>query len=182
MLGTLLLLTTPGQWRALLENPALIPDAVEELLRAAPFGDSVGGIPRYARADLKIDGVAIQAGDLMLLDIGSANHDPSIFSDPDRADITRKHAAHLTFGHGAHYCIGAPLARIELKTVFAQMIPRFPSMHLAVDAATLTTRDVICSPVGSSNFPCRGEPRSRIAIAAQHDACRPNWFSISGPR
>ena len=64
-----------------------------------------------------------------------------MFSDPDHADIFRKHAAHLTFGHGGHYCIGAPLARIELKTVFAQMIPRFPSMHLAVDAATLTMRD-----------------------------------------
>ncbi|HXA11578.1 MAG TPA: cytochrome P450 [Mycobacterium sp.] len=139
-LGTLLLLTTPGQWRALLENPALIPDAAEELLRAAAFGGDVGGIPRYARTDLKIDGVAIQAGDLVLLDIEGANHDPAVFSDPDRADITRKHAGHLTFGHGAHYCIGAPLARIELNTVFAQMIPRFPSMHLAVDATTLTTR------------------------------------------
>jgi pentalenolactone synthase len=139
-LGTLLLLTTPGQWRALLDNSALIPDAVEELLRAAAFGGDVGGIPRYARMDFQIDGVAIQAGDLVLLDIESANHDPSMFSDPDRADIARTHAAHLTFGHGAHYCIGAPLARIELKTVFAQMIPRFPSMHVAVDAATLTMR------------------------------------------
>ena len=139
-LGTLLLLTTPGQWRALLDDPALIPDAVEELLRAAAFGGDVGGIPRYARTDLNIDGVAIRAGDLVLLDIEGANHDPKVFSDPDRVDITRKHAAHLTFGHGAHYCIGAPLARIELNTVFAQMIPRFPSMHLAVDAATLTTR------------------------------------------
>src|ERR1700736_1184568 len=115
--------------------------AVEELLRAAPFGGGVGGIPRYARTDLEIDGVAIQSGDLLLLDIGSANHDPSMFSNPDRADISRKHAAHLTFGHGAHYCIGAPLARIELKTVFAQMIPRFPSMSLAVHAATLTMRE-----------------------------------------
>jgi len=140
-LGTLLLLTTSGQWRALLDNPALIPDAVEELLRAAAFGGDVGGIPRYARTDLKIDGVAIRAGDLVLLDIEGANHDPAVFSDPDHVDITRKHAAHLTFGHGAHYCIGAPLARIELNTVFAQMIPRFPSMHLAVDAATLTMRD-----------------------------------------
>jgi cytochrome P450 len=139
-LGTLLLLTSPGQWRALLDNPALIADGVEELLRAAAFGGDVGGIPRYARTALKIDGVAIQAGDLVLLDIEGANHDPAVFSDPDRVDITRKHAAHLTFGHGAHYCIGAPLARIELNTVFAQMIPRFPSMHLAVDAATLKTR------------------------------------------
>lgn len=139
-LGTLLLLTTPGLWRALLDNPALIPDAVEELLRAAAFGGGVEGIPRYARTDLKIDDVAVQAGDLVLLDIEGANHDSAIFGDPDRVDITRKHAAHLTFGHGARYCIGAPLARIELSTVFAQMIPRFPSMRLAVDAATLTTR------------------------------------------
>jgi cytochrome P450 len=139
-MGTMLLLTTPGQWRALLDNPALIPDAVDELLRASAFGGDVGGIPRYARIDLTIDGVAIRAGDLVLLDIEGANHDPAVFSDPDRADITRKHVAHLTFGHGAHYCIGAPLARIELNTVFAQMIPRFPSMHLAVDATTLKTR------------------------------------------
>jgi cytochrome P450 len=140
-LGALLLLTNPSQWRALLDNPATIPAAVEELLRAAAFGGGVGGIPRYARTDFEIDGVAIHAGDLVLLDIGSANHDPAAFSEPDRLDISRKGAAHVTFGYGAHYCIGAPLARIELKTVFAQLIPRFPSMHLTADPATLTVRN-----------------------------------------
>ncbi|BCO37066.1 hypothetical cytochrome P450 [Mycobacterium heckeshornense] len=139
-LGALLLLTNADQWRALADNPGLIPAAVEELLRAAAFGGGIGGIPRYARTDFDIDGVAIHAGDLVVLDIGSANHDPTVFSPPERLDIARTQAPHLTFGYGARYCIGAPLARIELKTVFAQLLPRFPSMHLAVDPATLTVR------------------------------------------
>jgi cytochrome P450 len=139
-LGALLLLTNRDQWQALLDNPALIPSAVEELLRGAAAGGGVGGVPRYARTDFDIDGVTIHPGDLVLLDIGSANHDPVAFTDPQRVDVARKEAAHLAFGYGAHYCIGAPLARIELKTVFAQLIPRFPSMHLTVDPATLPTR------------------------------------------
>ena len=76
----------------------------------------------------------------MILDIGSANHDPAVFTDPERIDVARRAAAHLSFGHGAHCCVGAPLARIELNTVFAQLIPRFPSMRLAVNSATLPTR------------------------------------------
>ncbi len=139
-LGALLLLTNRDQWQALLDNPALIPNAVEELLRAAATGGDVGGVPRYARTDFDIDGVAIHAGDLVLLDIGSANHDPQTFIHPERIDVARKDAAHLAFGYGARYCIGAPLARIELKAVFGQLIPRFPSMHLTVDPAQLPTR------------------------------------------
>jgi cytochrome P450 len=139
-LGTMLLLTKRDQWQALVDDPALIPHAVEELLRKTAGGSAVGGVPRYARTDFDIDGVAIRAGDLVLLDIGAANHDPAVFPDPQRVDVTRKDAAHLTFGHGARYCIGAPLARIELKAVFAQLIPRFPSMRLTVDPATLPTR------------------------------------------
>jgi cytochrome P450 len=115
----LLLLTNQVQWQALSDDPALIPNAVEELL---------------------------------LLDIGSANHDPAVIIDPDSVDVVRKHAAHLTFGYGAHYCIGAPLARIELKTVFTQLIPRFPSMQLTADPATLRVRrDVLAG--GLSELP-----------------------------
>jgi cytochrome P450 len=139
-LGTLLLLTNRDQWLALLDNPALIPNAVEELLRASSSGGGVGGIPRYARTDFDVSGVTIHAGDLVLLDIGSANHDPVVFARPERTDVTRKEAAHLAFGYGARYCIGAPLARIELKSVFAQLIPRFPSLHLTVDPAALPVR------------------------------------------
>ena len=139
-LGVLLLLTNRDQWQALLDNPTLIPNAVEELLRAATTGGGVGGVPRYARTDFDVDGVTIHTGDLVLLDIGSANHDPVVFADPQRIDVARKEAAHLAFGYGARYCIGAPLARIELQTVFAQLTPRFPGMDLTVDPATLPTR------------------------------------------
>jgi cytochrome P450 len=138
-MGTLLLLTNPAQWQALLRDPALIPNAVEELLRAPGRGGA--GIPRYARTDLEVDGVVIHAGDLVLLDIEAANHDPQAFHDPQRFDLARKDVAHLSFGYGARYCIGAPLARLELKTVFAQLIPRFPTMHLTVDPAALRVRD-----------------------------------------
>jgi len=137
-LGTLLLLTNRDQWQALLDDPALIPHAVEELLRASPPGGL--GIPRYARTDLDVAGVTIRAGDLVLLDIGSANHDPAAFENPDHLDVSRKETVHVTFGYGPRYCLGAALARMELKAVFAQLIPRFPTMRLAVDPATLAVR------------------------------------------
>lgn len=141
-LGALLLLTNRQQWRALLDDPALVPNAVEEMLRAP--GKGGGGIPRYARTDLEIDGVVIRAGELVLLDNGAANHDPAVFADPDRVDIARPAAAHLTFGHGARYCIGAPLARIELQAVFSHLVQRFPTLRLAVPAEELTVRrDVV---------------------------------------
>jgi cytochrome P450 len=135
-MGALLLLANPRQWQALRDDPGLIPAAVEEMLRAP--GKGGGGIPRYARAGLQISGVTVSAGDLVLLDNGAANHDAEAFPDPDRFDITRQAARHLTFGHGPRYCIGAPLARIELQTVFSQLIPRFPGMRLAVPAEELT--------------------------------------------
>jgi pentalenolactone synthase len=94
-LGALMLLANPDQWQALLDDPTLIPNAVEEMLRAP--GKSGGGIPRYARTDLEIRGIAIREGDLVLLDTGAANHDPAVFADPDRVDVTRQAAAHLRF-------------------------------------------------------------------------------------
>jgi pentalenolactone synthase len=104
------------------------------------MGATVGGIPRYARTDFDLNGVTIHAGDLVLLDIISANHDPTVFADPEQLTITRKEAAHLSFGFGPHYCVGAQLARIQLQTVFTQLIQRFPSMHLACDPAAVPTR------------------------------------------
>ena len=135
-MGALMLLTHPRQWQALRDDPALVPAAVEELLRAP--GQGGGGIPRYAREDLEISGARVQAGDLVLLDNGAANHDADAFPDPDRFDITRQAGSHLTFGHGARYCIGAPLARIELQAVFSQLIHRFPDLRLAVAVEALT--------------------------------------------
>ncbi|MCB0941050.1 MAG: cytochrome P450 [Mycobacterium sp.] len=136
-LQSLLLLTHREQWQALLASPDQIPKAVEELLRAGMPGGI--GVPRYAREDIDVDGVTIRAGDLVLLDPGSANHDPAAFPDPYRIDLARTGAAHVGFGYGLRYCVGAALARMELKTVFSQLIPRFPDMQLCADVSTLAT-------------------------------------------
>jgi len=140
--GALLLLDEPAQWQALAREPALVPAAVEEILRGG--GQGGGGIPRYARTGLRIAGAQIKAGDLVLLDNGAANHDPSAFADPERFDVTRPAVAHLSFGHGARYCIGAPLARIELQVVFSRLVPHFPAMRLAEPVEQLTfNRDTL---------------------------------------
>jgi cytochrome P450 len=136
--GALLLLANPEQWRALARTPTLASKAVEETLRA---GSSTDLFPRYARADLELDGVTIKAGDLVLMSIGAANRDPSVFAEPDRVDITRRALGHLTFGYGGRYCIGAPLARIELHAVLSQLASRFPAMRLAVGVEELALRD-----------------------------------------
>ncbi|MEV6769639.1 cytochrome P450 [Nocardia sp. NPDC051030] len=137
--GVLMLLENPQQWRLLHKNPDLVAGAAEELLRAC----DASSIPRYARNDLEVGDVQIPEGDLVLLGIASANHDKSVFTDPERIDITRQEAAHFLFGYGSRYCIGAPLARIELQVAFGQLVSRFPTMSLAVDPAQLSQREEI---------------------------------------
>ncbi|MFE5812738.1 cytochrome P450 [Streptomyces sp. NPDC056479] len=138
--GALLLLANPEQRQTLLDDPGLIPGAVEEILRMSMPNPHNGGMPRYARTDLEIDGTAIRAGDLVLLNIIAANHDRTVFSDPERVDVTRQTAGSLTFGHGMHYCVGAPLARMQLQVVLARLVARFPTMRLAVDVEKLRLR------------------------------------------
>ncbi|MGY4712632.1 cytochrome P450 [Mycolicibacterium sp. CBM1] len=75
----------------------------------------------------------------MLPDPGSANHDPDVFADPYRVDLGRTGATHVGFGYGLHYCIGAALARLELNTVFSQLISRLPTLRLCTDPATVQT-------------------------------------------
>ncbi|WP_026425629.1 cytochrome P450 [Actinokineospora inagensis] len=137
-LGAVTLLTNLDQWQALVDTPDLVPQAVEEILRSPVRGGS--GIPRYARTDFEIDGTAIHTGDLVLLSTTAANHDPTVFPDPDAVQFTRP-ANHLTFGHGARYCIGAPLARLELRAVFTQLATRFPTLRLATAIENLTMRE-----------------------------------------
>jgi cytochrome P450 len=137
-MGVLCLLANPAERRALADDPDLVTTAVEEILRAP--GRSGGGIPRYARTSLQIGDVTVRAGDLVLLDNRAANHDPAVFTSPGCFDITRDGPGHLSFGHGAHYCIGAPLARIELQAVFSQVPARFPTMRLTVPAGQLPLR------------------------------------------
>jgi pentalenolactone synthase len=129
------LLTNPTLWRELREDPSRIPKATEELLRASLIGGV--GIPRYARDDINIAGITIEAGELVLLDPGSANHDPAFFDNPDAVDFDRRGTPHLSFGYGGRYCLGAPLARMELNAVISQIIPRLPDLRLAVDVEAL---------------------------------------------
>lgn len=151
--GTLLLLDTPGQWAALAADPGTVRGAVEEVLRlAAPSGS--GGLPRYAQADVEIAGVTIAAGDAVLLSPGAANRDPARFADPERFDAGRESNLHLAFGHGAHYCIGAALARVELEAVFSALPQRFPGLALDVDPATLALRTDILTG-GLDTLPVR---------------------------
>jgi cytochrome P450 len=137
-LSAVLLMAHPEQWQALVDDPELVPNAIEETLRTSRRGGGV--MPRYARTDLEIAGVNIKAGELVLLELGAGNHDPAVFVDPDRVDVTRSATNHLAFGHGTRYCLGAPLARIELQTVFSQLVSRFPTMRLAVEVEELRVR------------------------------------------
>ena len=141
--GALLLLTNPDQRQAIVAAPQRLTAAVEECLRAGNAGVNAGGngIPYYARTDLDVGGVRIRAWDLVLLDTGAANHDERVFGEPDRFDIGRPPNGHLSFGHGVHYCIGAPLARLELHAALSGLIRRFPTMRLAVPLASLRSRD-----------------------------------------
>ncbi len=138
-LGTLMLLVNPDQRERLAGDPSLLTSAVEEILRASLGGG--GGLPRYAHETIEVGGVTIRAGEAVLLDIGAANHDQRAFTDPDRLDISRHSNPHLTFGHGPWYCIGAPLARVELHAVFSRLIARLPTLRLATSIDKLRIRD-----------------------------------------
>ena len=133
--GLLALLTHPAQLARLRHEPGLIVDAVEELLRVdSPVAHAV---PRYAAEDLEIGGVKIAAGSTVLLALGSANHDMTLV---DGLDVSRLPSRHLAFGHGPHYCLGAPLARLEGQVAFRTLLRRLPRIALAVPANSLRWR------------------------------------------
>ena len=143
--GVLLLCTNAGQRAALAADPGLVDRAVEEILRMpTPLANTSRLVPvgptRYAHADIDIGGVTIGAGDLVLLNARAANCDRAVFTHPERFDITRTDNPHLTFGHGAHFCPGAPLARIELQALFKMLPARFPTLRPAVPVKELRTK------------------------------------------
>jgi cytochrome P450/ferredoxin-NADP reductase len=124
-----LLLSHPRAWQELCEDPRLIPNAVEECLR---HNGSVAAWRRLATRDVTIDGVDIPAGSKLLIVTASANHDERAFADPDLFDIRRENANdHLTFGYGAHQCMGKNLARMELQVILQELTRRLPHLRLA---------------------------------------------------
>ncbi|MXQ63515.1 cytochrome P450 [Actinomadura rayongensis] len=133
--GALALLRNPGQRELLRRDPGLVPGAVEEFLRyESPLNMST---IRYTADPVEVGDVTIPAGEIVFVALLAANRDPAAFEDPDRFDVTRTGRSHLSFGHGIHHCIGAPLARMEGDIVFRRLVTRFATWELAVPAAEL---------------------------------------------
>ncbi|MGY5138122.1 cytochrome P450 family protein [Streptomyces nigrescens] len=136
--AVLALLDHPDQLRQLQRNPAELPAAVEEFLRFD--GPSPLSIRRFPKEDMEIGGVRIPAGESVLLSIASANRDPARFPAPDTLDRGRDLSGHLAMGHGIHYCLGAPLARLEAVTALDALLGRFPELRLGVPRGELRHR------------------------------------------
>jgi cytochrome P450 len=113
----------PDQRRALVDDPSLVPNAIEELLRYEPPAPHVG---RYVATPVECHGTTVPEGSAMLLLVGAANRDPRRYADPDRFDVRREIGQHLTFGYGAHFCLGAALARLEGRVALEEVLNRFP--------------------------------------------------------
>jgi cytochrome P450 len=129
--GTFALLTHPDQLTMVKNDPEMVKNAVEEILRFR--GPVEVSLPRFAAADVAIEGTTIPKGEMVLVGLASANHDPARFANPDEFDITREDAnRHIAFGKGIHVCVGAPLARLEGQIALNTLFTRFPDMRLAV--------------------------------------------------
>jgi cytochrome P450 len=113
------LLSHPSEYRRLLADRSLLPSAVEEMLR---WWTPVMNFRRTAVSDVRLSDVDIRAGDKVVVWFSSANRDPSVFGAPDRFDISRTPNDHLTFGHGPHFCLGAHLARVQLRAMFTAVL------------------------------------------------------------
>jgi len=137
-LGTLALLRHPEQATAVRDDPDAAAPAVEELLRWLSIVHSA--IPRMTTADTEVAGVRIPAGELVFVSLPAGNRDPALIDAPERLDIGRGAPGHLAFGHGVHHCLGAPLARMEMRIAFPALLRRFPTLALAEDFADVQFR------------------------------------------
>lgn len=136
--GMLALLMHPEQMAVLRNNPELIKIAVEELLRyRSPF---MLATMRWAREDIELGGRLIRRGDAVLVSPAAANRDGNVFTEPDTLNITRRENSHLAFGKGIHYCLGAPLARLEGEIAISTLLRRLPNLRLQFAPETLDWR------------------------------------------
>jgi cytochrome P450 len=146
--GTLALLRHPAELRKLRDHPGLIGSAVEELLR---FDGPVQRTARIPSEDITIGGQTIGKGELVMPFLGAADRDPAQFPDPDRLDLTRTDNRHIAFGMGIHFCLGAPLARMEGQIAINTLLARLPRLTLATDRPrfrqSLTLRGLQALPV-----------------------------------
>jgi pimeloyl-[acyl-carrier protein] synthase len=145
--GVLALLRTPDQMGVLRSSPALVPGAVDELLR---FDSPVQMTQRVATEALNLGGHIVKKGDEIVLVLGAANRDPTIFEDPDRLDVHRDSRRHLAFGGGIHHCLGATLARMEAQVAISGLLRRFAHLELAgtpIRRPTFTLRGLQSLPI-----------------------------------
>lgn len=142
--GVLALLRNQEQARALRDDPAMAITAVEEFLR---YDSPIQHQTRVAREDFHLDGKHVKAGQRVLPLLGAANRDPARFEDPDCLILSRKPNRHVAFGYGLHYCIGAPLARLEGQIVFNALLQGLPSLSLTEDTITWREDTSMRSPV-----------------------------------
>ncbi|MBJ7384452.1 MAG: cytochrome P450 [Mycolicibacterium sp.] len=138
-LGTLALLRHPDQLAAVRDEPDAIGPAVEELLRWLSIVHT--SIPRITTADVEVAGVPIPAGQLVFASLPAGNRDPEFIDEPERFDIRRGAPGHLAFGHGVHHCLGAPLARMEMRIAWPALFRRFPDLALAEDFDDVAFRE-----------------------------------------
>jgi cytochrome P450 len=162
--GVLALLQHPDQMAKLIADPSLMATAVEEMLR---YDGPIKLVIRYVVDDLELGGQHIKAGERVYLVNAAANRDPAVFADPDVLDITRKPNSHLAFGRGVHACIGAQLARLEMRIAVEKIVVRLPGLALA-------TSDVEWQPSLSS--------RSMRELRVSHAAPMSDRQPTSGPR
>jgi len=141
--GMLALLEHPDQLAILRENPAAIEVGVEELLR---WVTPIKNMARTAARDIELHGQTLHEGDQVVLMYPSANRDETVFENPDRFDVRRDPNPHLAFGFGPHFCMGASLARIELKVMFSELLRRLPDLHLAGDPLPRRASNFISGP------------------------------------
>ncbi|MFB8756676.1 cytochrome P450 [Streptomyces nigra] len=143
------LFRNPGQLAALRADHTLIPSAIEELMR---YDTPLQLFERWVLDDIEIDGTTIPRGAEIAMLFGSANHDPAVFTDPERLDLTRAENPHISFSAGIHYCIGAPLARIELAASMTALLEQAPDLRPSAD------------PERKPNFVIRGLEGLRVEV------------------
>ena len=148
--GMLALLRHPDQLARLRAEPGLLGTAVEELIR---YDSPLQLFERTAKQDAEVAGVTVRAGQKIAALLGAANRDPAVFADPDRLDVGRAVNPHLGFGAGIHYCLGAPLARVELQVSLGTLLARFPRLELAGE------------PVRRPEFVLRGLSSLPVSVA-----------------
>jgi cytochrome P450 family 142 subfamily A polypeptide 1 len=159
--GTEALLRHPDQLAALRADPSLLPSAIEEMLR---WVTPVRNMNRTATRDVEVAGQKMREGDRILLLYPSANRDEAVFADPHRFDIRRSPNDHVAFGaYGRHHCLGAPLARLELRVLFEELLARLPHLELATENPLPRRRGSFV--LGLTSVPVRFAPGERLGSA-----------------